>query len=589
MPSTSNPTWLGAFDSRADLHKHGDNALGLFALALRFGIVDLDSVAADSIVDGGDDKKCDMIFIDYDEEVAVVAQCYRSRKEKASAPANKACDLNTAVTWLLQRPLKDLPERLKSAAEGLRDGIADGTISELQAWYVHNLPESTNVADELETVEQTMKSAIERSLGIKRVRRSAHEIGKNRLDDWYRDTLSPILVGDEFDIPVGDGFQISSDEWAAYVTAIPAKFLHTVYRKYKTRLFSANVRDYLGSRRSDANINHSIKQTAESDGPNFWAYNNGLTILVHDFSESTEKNKVILTVTGMSIVNGAQTTGAIGSMKRSPDEDVQVPVRFVKTSSDDVIHSVIRYNNSQNRVTASDFRSNDKTQKRLREEISRIPNCEYQGGRRGGHADAIKRPPNLIPSYTAGQALAAFNKEPSIAYHQKTAIWESDNLYSRYFNDNTNGAHVVFAFSLLRAVEARKIELVEKSRSNTRVLTSLETRQLEFFRRRGSTLLFAAAVAACLETVLGKRIANTWRLSFGYSISPASAIKLWTEIIAVVAPFAHHLATAFEHGLKSAQAVENALGVFESLVESTCESNRGIFNTFKEKVLHAAQ
>ena len=585
----SSTHWTGAFSSREDLAQYGDNALGLFALALRFGSEDLDSIAADSITDGSNDKKCDMIFVNNDEEVAVVAQCYFSTKDRPEAPANKASDLNTAVAWLLQRPVEELPERLRPSAEELRDAIRNDSISEIQAWYVHNLPESENVEEELQTVEQTIKSAIETSFGGKPLKASAHEIGRNRLDDWYRDTLSPILVADSFNIPIKGGFQLETDDWSSFSTAIPAKFLYRVYRKYKTRLFSANVRDYLGSRRSDANINHGIKSTAESEPENFWAYNNGLTILVHDFEDTQKGNTRILKITGMSIVNGAQTTGSLGSLKRLPNDSILVPARFVKTSSEDVIHNVIQFNNSQNRVTASDFRSNDRTQKRLREEIGRIPRCEYQGGRRGGHGDAIRRQPNLIPSYTAGQALAAVSGEPSVAYHQKTEIWMSDQLYARYFNDSTTGSHIVFAFALLRAVEAKKVELVEKSRKNENNITSSESRQLEFFRRRGSIPLLTAAIAACLEIVLDKKIPNLSRLSFGATTSPKTAIKNWSDIIGVMAPFTNQLASAFEPGLRNAQAVRAALEVFSSLVESTAESNRPIFSAFKDKVVSATQ
>jgi hypothetical protein len=47
--------WEQAFQSWTDLTQYGDNALGLFALGLRFGLEDLDTVAANSITDGSDD------------------------------------------------------------------------------------------------------------------------------------------------------------------------------------------------------------------------------------------------------------------------------------------------------------------------------------------------------------------------------------------------------------------------------------------------------------------------------------------------------------------------------------------------------
>lgn len=81
--------WQTAFDSRDDLRQYEANALGLFALALKFGLDDIDTVAADSITDGNDDKKCDIVFIDVDEGVAVIAQCYLSQKIKLVLPPIK--------------------------------------------------------------------------------------------------------------------------------------------------------------------------------------------------------------------------------------------------------------------------------------------------------------------------------------------------------------------------------------------------------------------------------------------------------------------------------------------------------------------
>ena len=435
--SSEQSTWQAALESRDDLEQYADNAIGLFALALRFALDDIHSVAAESVTDGSDDKKCDLIFIDREEGVAVIAQCFFSSKEKKSAPANKASDLNTAVAWLLQREIADLPERLRSAATELRSAIADGDIRCFEAWYVHNLPESINVENELSTVAATAKTVIGALHPASRVSISTAEIGRKTLEEWYLETLSPILVNDVVKIDVVSGFALTSGAWQAYVTAVPARVLHRLYNKHKTRLFSANVRDYLGSRRSDANINNGIKRTAQSSPDDFWVFNNGITVLTHQFEEKLVKGRKQLLVRGLSIVNGAQTTGAIGSLPRAPAPNALVPARFVQTSKPELIYDIIQYNNSQNKVTASDFRSTDRIQKRLRDEVAAIPNAKYEGGRRGGHKDVIERNKNLLPSYTVGQALAAFHQDPLTAYNLKSEIWVSDQTYARFFNDNT--------------------------------------------------------------------------------------------------------------------------------------------------------
>lgn len=581
--ATENSTWQEALATRDDLKQYGDNAVGLFALAVRFSLDDIHTIAAESVTDGSDDKKCDLIYIDREEGVAVVAQCYWSSKNKKGAPANKASDLNTAIAWLLQKPINQLPTKLRSPAAELRNGIKGGEIRRLEVWYIHNVPQTKNVKDELDTVEATVSNLVSILNPPKTVVTSAVEVGNERLGDWYKETLSPILVSDEITFEIQDGFQIEKGGWKAFVAPVQAKDLHRLYKKHKTNLFSANVRDYLGSRKSDANINNGIKTTAENQPSDFWVFNNGITVLTHAYSLDTSKSKKVLRIKGASIVNGAQTTGAIGSLIKAPSNDVLVPARFVATNDDELVYSIIQYNNSQNKVTASDFRSTDRIQKRLRDEVLAIPNAKYEGGRRGGHKDVIERNKNLLPSYTVGQALAAYLQDPVIAYNQKSEIWVSDKLYSKYFNDDTNGKNIVFAYGLLKSVEEAKKKLIIKSRSET-LLTQQEESLLEYFRHRGATYLLAASMSACIETFLKKKVSNSLRLSFGAKTSPLQAVQHWSELVDLVSPFTQQLLEALSGGLQNAERASKAIATFRSLVQATSGANGTAYAKFSKAV-----
>ena len=67
-----------AFNAREDLKTmYGDNALLLYALQLRFDIEDIVAVASEALTDGHNDKKCDLIYVDRESGVAVVAQAYK--------------------------------------------------------------------------------------------------------------------------------------------------------------------------------------------------------------------------------------------------------------------------------------------------------------------------------------------------------------------------------------------------------------------------------------------------------------------------------------------------------------------------------
>lgn len=571
-----------AFEARNDLARYGPNALLLFALELQYQIGDIHSVAADSLTDGSDDKKCDLIYIDVEVGVAVIAQSYFARDpSRREAPANKASDLNTAVGWLLLRDLNDIPEGIRPAAAQLRSALLAGKVKSLQLWYVHNLPESKNVEHELRTVELAAVSGLRQVLSpagdLPDVR--AREVGQQYLDELYDSLTSPILVNDELSISVPGAFILKGRDWESCVTAVPARWLFDLFRQYQDRLFSANVRGYLGSRKADVNINNGIKKTASAEPSQFWVYNNGITVLVNEMEYCRSNSR--LTLKGLSIVNGAQTTGAIGSLSQSPEGTALVPARFVRCQNQDTIQSIIRYNNSQNRVEAPDFRSNDAVQRRLRAEFSGIPNVTYLGGRRGGYEDRIRRPGNLLPSDTAGQALAAFHGDPIVAYNEKSRIWVSDVLYSRFFFERTTAKHIVFTYSLLRTIEDKRNSLRERST----LLTSIEQQQLAFLRQRGAIFLLTTAIGASVETILAQAVIDKFTLRYDGSTSPADAMKMWAPIVNALVAFNECLVPAVDGGLNSLERVKQSVREFGAFVSATATPNEVLYRTFTGNVV----
>jgi hypothetical protein len=89
--------WENAYRARFDDSPFGDDALGLFALGLQFGLDDLESIGAEIATGGSDDKKIDLLYFDGEEGRSAIAQCYVSQKRRPAAPASKASDLNTAI------------------------------------------------------------------------------------------------------------------------------------------------------------------------------------------------------------------------------------------------------------------------------------------------------------------------------------------------------------------------------------------------------------------------------------------------------------------------------------------------------------
>jgi hypothetical protein len=89
------------------------------------------------------------------------------------------------------------------------------------------------------------------------------------------------------------------------------------------------------------------------------------------------QRKKSLKVSGIAIVNGAQTTGALARVQLTKLGDARVMIRFVQATNSALVNDIIRYNNSQNQIKPSDFRSGDRNQDRLRKEFKQIPDATY--------------------------------------------------------------------------------------------------------------------------------------------------------------------------------------------------------------------
>ncbi len=577
--------WYGAFNSfRSDLSLT-DDAIALFALQLRFAIEDIQNVASESLTGGGDDKKCDLLYLDTEQQIAVIAQAYISKKLRPSAPANKASDLNTAVSWLLSRKIDDLPDALRGRATELRESIRNGQVKQIYIWYVHNLPHSKNVATELKTVSHTARSAIETAFSIKDIPIFSEEIDAERITELYEEAERTINVVDEIEIISNDAFEVTGENWRALMTTVTGRWIFDLYKKYDVNLFSANVRDYLGSRASDSNINNGIKQSAEKAPGDFWVYNNGITAPVNNYkiTESGRKPKKIQ-LEGISIVNGAQTTGSIGSMSAAPDKSVKIPIRLVKTKEASLVEKIVRYNNSQNKVQAADFRSTDSIQTRLRQEFERVPSVDYDGGRRGGASDAMRRRKNLLPSYTVGQALASFHGDPVTAYDKKTDIWANEGTYLKFFNEKTSARHIIFCFGLLDNIARKRVFLLEKQKKGTDTLTEPQKNQLSFLNKKGAAYLLVFSISQSFEIIIGKVVTNKFDIRFKDNIAADEASKKWEPIVEIFLSLGQHLDQSFGRNRISNERLKSTVTGFTGIIQSLAPAYKGIFDPFSEQI-----
>ena len=571
------------FQARSDLtEKYGNNALLLYALQLRFEISDVVSVASDALTDGGDDKKCDLIYVDEDTGVAVVAQGYMKQtpKETDLAPGNKASDLNTAAAWVFAQNPDDVPERIREQVRLLQSSIESNSVSTIYFWYVHNLNEQNNpqIKEELTAMQASARALLKTLFPQNEVEIFAVEVGNETIEKWYNASSKQITVTDilEVDTPKV-GFELIADKWKAYVTAVSAKWLQQQYATYKDDIFSGNPRTYLGSGKKKNKINLGIMETIDQQPGNFWAYNNGITALVNDYTLPSDNGRNVLSICGITIINGAQTTGAISSVEAL--KDAWVPIRFIVCNDVNIIDDIISNNNKQNEILPSDLRSNDKTQNRLREEFAPYTKLYYSGGRPGNVRPS--RSKEILDPFVVAQALLAFHGDCVTAYNSKNELWSNDHLYSSIFPENLTAKHIIFTYSLARSIDSYKLELQQKADNRT----DSEEKQHKYLSKRGSKMLFLYTVSRCMEGVIGKKIRDNWALNFQDNSDFDTLVQLWKTVLKSILPMAcASLEPVLNDGLKSKDASVSAADTVVGLLTSVQEMIQSQLSVFVNAV-----
>lgn len=468
-----------------------DEAYLCLAVALFIEEPDVDLLASEGLTEGGNDKKIDIIYHDPSSKRLVFAQGYMATVAKAKArdeaPSNKAADLNTACAWLLSGDLTSVPEKLRQIIAEFRAAIDEGEIETIDLLYIHNLPESVNVSRELHTVESHLRSTLANDTITVR----SHELGKAKIEHLFSAQDSHIEVTDNIEFPGEIGITQKGDNWSAGVATIKAEWLHGLYEKYGDKLYSANYRGFLGAD-GRKRVNSGIRETVENEPKDFWAFNNGITVLTLSIGA---KKKGTRELQGISIINGAQTSGTIGSIDKSktPIDNVELLCRVIECSDQPTIDKIVLFNNTQNVITTWDRFSNDADQKRLSGEFGELGYAYNR--KRGFNAKG-----DQVGIEQVLQPLLAFHGRPTDAVRGKAQLFLQNHLYRSAF-ENKKARHILFVYSLARSIDNKRLEL--KAKSDGGNIISVEAKQLMLLRNLNFKPFLITAIAKSLETIVG--------------------------------------------------------------------------------------
>lgn len=371
--------------------------------------------------DGGNDKDIDLFYRDDQHEKIVIAQGKFNAKGEYKAKKGELLGLLHSTDWLSDIPALHALGRpdLVTAAEDLAEGLERGYTIHYQ--YVYMGPPNRDVTDQAELWN---KNALDDFPG-----RQAAVVDLETLEAWHGEALGEHRRIPQASVKLlpGKFFSQEGTYGPAMIATLPAVELCHLYQQHGDKLFARNVRLFLGI--YAGSVNAGLRDTLQSaDRSNFWAYNNGVTVVCDSFTISTAEDSVELK--NFSVVNGCQTTVSLTNAGWA-SEQAEVLVRFI-AAPERLVDNVIFYTNSQTPVRSWELRGQDKRQKRIQSEMAAGALPWYYALRRG-EARALSAPERAkytrdgkfhgIGHDVLGQYLAAFRGLPYVAYKDKGKIF----------------------------------------------------------------------------------------------------------------------------------------------------------------------
>ncbi len=228
-------------------------------------------------------------------------------------------------------------------------------------------------------------------------------------------------------------FEDKGEYGRAWIGSVTSKELLRLSKMYNNKPFAGNVRLFLGEKKGG--INQQIIKTAKEKPGQFWALNNGITIVAD--SATPNEGKSQLSLKRFSIVNGCQTTSCL---VQAGVTDAKVLTRVIATSGA-LKNEIIRYNNSQNAVKIWAVRAADNIQNALRIEFLKA-SIDYAPKQEGART---KRKISIIELDKVTQFLAARDQTYLIqAINNKSELF--DEPYQKLFKQGIDTKTVYLAW-----------------------------------------------------------------------------------------------------------------------------------------------
>ena len=445
-----------------DTNRHFETrALAALALIMTSGFEV--SQASAQITDGYHDMGLDAIYLDETQKKLFVVQSKWRENGAGSITQEEMSNFAQGVQRVLEEDLAGANDKI--IAKSIDIDVALTQMGyQIHAIFIHTGNQKAN-----DYVSRPISQLMEKT---------NDEISTILLFDEFnfRDIYSFLANGQEQpginldDVILSNWGKVDAP-FVSYYGTISAATVGEWYKNFGNALFAKNIRFYKGN----TDVNEGMKKVLLQEPEKFYYYNNGIKLLCKSIKrkakDSTTNATGLFALEGVSLVNGAQTTGTIGSLFLDNPEQVSkaiVMIQIIDLSSVDTetATQITRLSNTQNRIENKDFAALDPEQDRLRTELTFTHySYLYKSG------DKITNLERQISFDEAIVALACLNADISYTVIAKGNVGAlSEDItkmpYKALVNRSTNSYALLNSVLYMREVERCLQDKKEQVNSN---------------------------------------------------------------------------------------------------------------------------
>ena len=356
VPKINKPGRENWTEDQHDLDRLS-RALAAYALASECELDD--TTATGAVTDGSNDGGIDALYFDRAGNRLVMVQSKFKRTGTAPAQEENLKTIN-GVKSLQARQFNQFNEAIRNRLDEIEEALdtAGVKLVLLLAFLGDNV--GPHVVSDL----NAFQIELNRFASVMEWRAT----GLDSIYSWLVAEQAPATVNDQITLENWAGF---TSPRKAFYGQISAAALANLVVAHGKALFERNIRHYLGS----IGVNTAIERTVRTRPGDFFYLNNGITAVAETITPALGNNlKCAFRLKNLSIVNGAQTAGAIATATLagdiSPDAKLLITIIEIGADVDDIGLKITRARNHQNVVRGVDFAALDPNQERLRQELA---------------------------------------------------------------------------------------------------------------------------------------------------------------------------------------------------------------------------